>query len=141
MIVSDILSSKGSAVYSISPDAPVAEAVAEMAQRDIGSLVVKDDSRMVGLITLREILLAQNRFAEQLVTLPVSRIMAAQPVVAQPQNTLDEVRRLMTDHHVSHLPVVIGEELVGIISLHDLAKAVLSETQFENTMLKRYINQ
>jgi CBS domain-containing protein len=139
MIVRDILKIKGDAVIGIGPEAPLVEAVSIMVHNDIGSLVVLKDGRMAGMLTFREVLAGLDAGGGALGAATVTQVMARDPVVAAPEDSLDHVRALMTTHHVRYLPVMESETLVGVISYHDVAKAALNEAALENRLLKRYI--
>jgi len=140
MIIREILTLKGAGeIYSISPEQAVAEAVKLMVQHDIGSLVVRGKDRMVGLVTERDVLRALNERGDGVPRLAVSELMITEPIIGNPEDTVDYVRGVMTEQRISHLPVVEGDALLGIISFHDVAKACLKEASFENRLLKRYI--
>lgn len=139
MIVRDILTLKGGEIYSISPSQPLNDAVRLMVQHDIGSLVVKDDDTMVGLITERDVLRELVRHGCDVTALNVSGLMITEPIIAGMDDSVDYVRGVMTEHRISHMPVVESDQLLGIISFHDVAKACLREANFENLLLKRYI--
>ncbi len=139
MLVQDILADKGGAVFSLGPDAGVAEAVAVMIERDISSIVVMDDQGMAGLITLRELLRGLSALGSGLVAAKVRDVMKPNPPVAKPDDTADHLRALMTDLHITHVPVVDAGKLVGILSFHDIAKSAIKDVAFENKLLKQYI--
>jgi CBS domain-containing protein len=139
MIIRDILNMKGGQIFSIAPDGKVADAVRLMVEHDIGSLVVLDGARMAGLLTFREVLLGLNQQGGNLADLRVRSLMVAEPVCGSPDDSIDHLREVMTKNHVRYLPVKDGEQLLGIISFHDVAKSVIKETSFENRLLKRYI--
>ena len=140
MIIRDILTIKGGETYSITPEKPVTEAIHQMVERDIGSLVVLDMAgKMVGIITERDILRASYKYACDLGKFKVADLMTSRLIVGGPEDTVDYVRGIMTENRVRHLPVVEGDDLLGIITFHDVAKACLSEASFENLLLKRYI--
>ena len=140
MSMREILASKNSGeIYSIAPDRPVLEAVTFMGLHDIGSLVVKDGDKMVGLLTDRDIVRCLRNANCNLSGTLVRDVMVGSPVVGHPNDTADQVRRMMTDSHISHLPVVDENGLVGIISFYDVARSALSNAEFENKLLKRYI--
>ena len=136
MRIRDILRLKGSAIYSVEPATPLATAVALMVRHDVGSLVVVESGRMVGMLTFREILRA---FDGGLAGAKAADIMVADPICGSPDDTIDELRALMTLHHVRYLPVKDGDALVGVVSFHDAAKAIIKETTLENRLLRRYI--
>lgn len=140
MIISEVLTVKGGEIFDISPDQPVSKAVGLMVEHDIGSLVVRgDDGRMVGLLTERDVIRTLYKRGCDLVNLKVSDLMITEPIIGHTDDTIDYVRGVMTDHRISHLPVLEGESLLGIISFYDVAKACLKEASFENRLLKRYI--
>ncbi len=139
MIIRDILNMKGGQIFSIAPDGRVADAVRLMVERDIGSLVVLDGERMAGMLTFREVLIGLNANGGNLGDLRVKSLMVAEPVCGSPDDSIDQLREVMTQNHVRYLPVRDGEKLLGVISFHDVAKSVIKETSFENRLLKRYI--
>lgn len=141
MIIRDILALKGGEIYTISPDRPVAEAVNLIVKRGIGSLIVKCDNQecMIGLITERDIVRALSQRDCTLANVKVSDVMVTEPIIGNPEDSVDYVRGVMTENHISHLPVLEGDDLCGIISFHDVAKAALNEADLENSLLKRYI--
>ena len=139
MLVSEILRIKGTTLYTTPPDAPVLEAVKVMAQLDIGSLVVMDHGRMAGLVTLAEVLRALADRGGMLGDLKVSAIIEREPLTAAPALDVMDLRRAMLERHARYVPVMDGTTLLGVVSFHDVAKAVYEEQSFENQMLKSYI--
>ncbi len=140
MIIRDILAIKGGETFSISPEIPVTEAIHQMVDRNIGSLVVLDSKgKMIGIVTERDILRASYKYACDLGKFKVQDLMTKELIVAGPEDTVDYVRGIMTENHIRHLPVVDGENLMGVITFHDVAKACLTDANFENQLLKRYI--
>ena len=117
----------------------LAMAVAMMAEQDIGSVVVMEYGELVGMLTFREVLKALKQAGPGWSTLAVSGIMVKEPTVAGPEMEVDALRRLMVEQHMRYLPVMDGGTLMGVISFHDVARAVLEEQSFENRMLKSYI--
>jgi len=140
MLVSEILRIKGNALFTTAPDAPVLDAVRVMAQHDIGSLVVMDHGRMAGLVTFAEVLEALAERGGTLGDLRISAIAEAMPLTATPGLNVMELRRSMLERHARYVPVMDGTTLLGVISFHDVAKAVYEEQSFENRMLKGYIS-
>jgi CBS domain-containing protein len=139
MLIRDILSLKGGTIFSIEPACRLTDAVALMVEHDIGSLVVMDSGRMVGMLTFREVLKAVQSADGSLGAMRAADVMVIDPICGDPDMIIDELRELMTHHHVRYLPVKEGEKLLGIVSFHDAAKAVIKETSMENRLLKRYI--
>jgi CBS domain-containing protein len=139
MLVSEILRIKGTVLYTTPPDAPVLEAVKVMAQHDIGSLVVMDHGRMAGMVTFAEVLKALADGEGSLDDLRIARIYDRDPVTASPALEVMDLRRVMLERHARYVPVMDGTTLLGVVSFHDVAKAVYEEQSFENRMLKSYI--
>jgi CBS domain-containing protein len=139
MLVSEILRIKGNALFTTAPDGSVLDAVKVMAHHDIGSLVVMDHGRMVGMLTFAEVLDALSKRQGQLGDLKVSDIQVNEPLTATTGLDVMELRRVMLERHARYVPVIDGPTLLGVVSFHDVAKAVYEEQSFENRMLKSYI--
>jgi CBS domain-containing protein len=138
MLTKEILRVKGSALYTVAPHARLAEALDSMVENDIGSLVVMDHGRLAGMLTFREVLRALRGGVSAADT-QVADVMVAEPAVVGPDMEVDDLRRLMLDTKVRYVPVMDGSTLAGVLSFHDVARAVLEEQSFENRMLKGYI--
>ena len=139
MQVREIIRLKGGTLFTATPQQSLLLAVDTMAERDVGSLVVMESGKMVGILTFREVMLALHTHASRLDGLTVGDVMVRDPVTAFPDMEANELRRLMIDKHSRYLPVLEGGTLLGVISFLDVAKAVLEEQSFENKMLKSYI--
>jgi len=140
MLIREVLNVKSAAdIISIDPDASVAEAVKRMAERDIGSLAVLREGTLMGFITERDILRGMHARGCALTEVKVGELMEQEPLVANLDDSVDYARDAMTKSHTSHLVVFDGEQLSGVISFHDVARACLKEASFENALLKRYI--
>jgi CBS domain-containing protein len=139
MQVSEILKVKGNALFTIAPDGKLSEAVSVMAENNMGSLVVMEKGRMVGILTFRELLMALDKGGGALGESRVGEIMERDPVIASPGMDVNDLRRTMIDSGARYLPVMERDRLIGVISFRDVAKAVLEEQDFENRMLKGYI--
>ncbi len=139
MQVKEILRVKGNRLLSIEPAGRVSDAVATMAKENLGSLVVMEHGRMVGMLTFHELLRALASRGGALGDLKVSDIMLRNPVTASPEMEVNDLRRTMIESGARYLPVMQEARLLGVISFRDVAKAVLEEQDFENKMLKGYI--
>jgi CBS domain-containing protein len=147
MQVSEILRVKGSTLFTVGPDTPLSDCVITMAENDIGSLVVMHQGRLAGMLTFREVLkiLAKRQIEHRTGPTPpvaeirVGEVMNGAPNVASPTMEVNELRRVMIETHQRYLPVMDGDMLLGVLSFHDVARAVLEEQGFENKMLKAYI--
>lgn len=139
MKVSDILRVKGSTLFTVLPEQPLAEAASTMAEHDIGSLVVMEHGDLVGMLTFREVIQGAVRNGGTFGTLGVRSVMDDHPLTCTPETEIDEVRRMMLSRHARYMPVLTQKTLMGVISFYDVAKAVVDGQDFENRMLKAYI--
>ena len=139
MLVSEILRIKGHTLFTTPPERSVLEAVEVMAQHDIGSLVVMDHGRLAGMLTFAEVLRALADRRGSLGDMAVADIFERDPLTAAPGLDVMELRRAMLERHARYVPVMDGTTLQGVVSFHDVAKAVFEEQSFENRMLKSYI--
>jgi CBS domain-containing protein len=139
MLVSEILRIKGHTLFTTPPERPVLEAVDVMAEHDIGSLVVMDHGRLAGMLTFAEVLRALAKRRGSLGDLAVADICEADPMTASPGLDVMQLRGEMLERHARYVPVMDGRTLQGVVSFHDVAKAVYEEQSFENRMLKSYI--
>lgn len=139
MKVSDILRVKGNTLFTVSPDATLAQALETMAEHDIGSLVVMSYGDVVGMLTFREAIQAVVRTKGKLEDATVRSVMDDCPLTCTPATPIDEVRRMMLQRHARYMPILDHRTLMGVISFYDVAKAVVDSQDFENRMLKAYI--
>ena len=139
MQLREILRIKGKLLVTIAPDELVSDAVGIMSENDIGSLVVMSQGRLAGMLTFREVLQALRKNKGSIQGVRVDAIMVEDPRTIAPNVEVDELRRVMLAHHIRYMPVLEGETLIGVLSFHDVARAVLEEQAFENRMLKGYI--
>jgi CBS domain-containing protein len=139
MKVSDILRVKGNTLYTFTPDEPLARAIDVMAEKDIGSLVVMEHGDLVGMLTFREVIQCIVKNAGVVGETVVRTAMDDHPLTCTSETELDEVRRMMLERHARYMPVMDRRMLMGVISLYDVAKAVVDSQNFENKMLKAYI--
>jgi CBS domain-containing protein len=147
MKVSKILELKGTTLFTMSPQDSLANAVMVMAEHDIGSIIVMAQGRLAGMLTFREVIriLAKRQSENRIGPTPpissftIAEVMNPQPTIVDPDMDVDALRKLMVDSHERYLPVMEGGLLMGVISFHDVAKAVLDKQSFENKMLKAYI--
>jgi CBS domain-containing protein len=139
MLVSEILRIKGNTLYTTTPDGAVMDSVKVMADNDIGSLVVMEGGRLAGMLTFREVLAAMAKREGSLAGVRVADIYEQDPLTATPALDVMELRRTMLERHARYVPVMDGATLHGVVSFHDVAKAVYDEQNFENRMLKSYI--
>jgi CBS domain-containing protein len=139
MLVSQILRTKGDAVYTVSPSAPVAEIAAQLTGKRVGALVVLENEKVVGIVSERDIVRALAESGAACLKNPVSDFMTANVLYADPGETVDALLTRMSDRRIRHLPVCKNERLVGIVSIGDLVKWKISEVEAEADGLKAYI--
>lgn len=137
--VKSILENKGHDILSISPRATVYEAIAEMARNEVGALMVVLDRKLVGIVSerdyARKVILLGKSSKETL----VEEIMTPSVITVTLSHTVDECMRIVTDHRVRHLPVVDAGELLGMVSIGDLVKTLLSSQSYTIDQLHTYI--
>jgi len=137
--VRQLLEAKAAEVFAIGPDAPVIEAIRLMAEKRIGAVLVMDGARLAGILSERDYarkIVLQGRSSADT---PVRDIMTAQVVSVGLGDTAERCMQLVTDKRIRHLPVLDGGQVVGVVSIGDLVKAVIEDQQVELDQLQRYI--
>jgi CBS domain-containing protein len=139
MFVSDILAQKGGVVYSVTPNASIAEVVQQLSVRRIGSVLVLDGDDVAGIVSERDIVRVMAKQGAAALGLEVRQVMTRGVVTCHPDESIDEVMQTMTSGRFRHLPVVHHGELLGLVSIGDVVKARLEEARVETEALKAYI--
>lgn len=137
--VRQLLEGKPADVFSITPDAPVIDAIRMMAERRVGALLVMEGPRLAGIISERDYarkIVLQGRSSKDT---PVRDIMTAQVVTVNPSDSTEHCMELVTNSRIRHLPVLDGERVIGVLSIGDLVKAVIEMQQQDIDHLQRYI--
>jgi len=137
--LSDLLKEKGRDIWCLSPDASVYEAIDQMAQKGVGALLVMDGERLVGIVSERDYarkVILQGKSSRDT---HVREIMSYPVICARPELTIEETMALMTDKRVRHLPVVVEERVVGVISIGDVVRAIIEDKEFYVQQLTNYI--
>lgn len=137
--VRHLLEAKAPEVHSIGPDAPVIDAIRLMAEKHIGALVVIDAGRLAGMVSERDYarkIVLQGRSSSNT---PVREIMTSDVLSVGLDDTADHCMQMVTHRRIRHLPVVVDSEVVGLVSIGDLVKAVIEDQQLELDQLQRYI--
>ena len=138
--VAHILKSKADAgVHSIAPTASVYDALKLMAEKNIGALLVMEGADIVGIVTERDYARKIALLGRSSPQTRVSEVMTVAVMFVDPNQTSDHCMALMTEHRLRHLPVVDGGKLIGLISIGDLVKDIISEQQFIIEQLEHYI--
>ena len=138
--VRQLLGQKGDAVRSIKPDATVFDAIAKMAEHDIGSLLVMDGDKIIGIITERHYARDVVLKGKTSPVTPVGDIMERRVVCVGPERTVEQCMMLMSDKRVRHLPVLEGKKVIGILSIGDLVKSIIGDQKFIIEQLESYIH-
>lgn len=137
--VNDLLKTKGGDVWTVSPDTQVFDALKLMADKNVGALLVLESEKLVGVFSerdyARKVILKGKSSKNTL----ISEIMSSKVLYISPEQSVEECMALMTEKHIRHLPVLINEELVGIITIGDVVKEIISEQEFKLTQLESYI--
>ncbi len=141
MLVSDLLGGKGFAVATISGEATVGAAVADLVRHRVGALVVSPDGRSIeGIVSERDIVQRLSELHTDLLSEPVSSIMSTSVHVCSPVDDVERIMNLMTEQRIRHVPVVEGAYLCGIISIGDVVKSRIEELEKDRNELMEYIS-
>ncbi len=142
MKLSEILVTKGSTVYTIAPEATLAELAQELVNRNCGSLVVVHEDRMVGIITERDFLRSYVATGRDLNELHVSDYMTTSVITGKPGDTVSDTMSLLTTRRIRHLPILDDDsQLAGLISIGDVVKSQIDQLAVENHFMKSYIQE
>lgn len=141
MRISDILRHKGPEVRTIGPEASVRTLLRLLAEHNVGALVVTaGDGALCGIVSERDVARRLDRDGPAVLDTPLSRIMTTEVFTCGPQDQVDDVMRVVTEHRVRHMPVLSGDGLVGIVSIGDLVRARIDELEQERDHLHAYIS-
>ena len=135
----DILTSKGHEIWSITPDKTVFEALELMADKEIGALLVMEGDRVNGLFSERDYARKMILMGRTSKDTKVNEVMTSKVICSALNHSADECMALMTEKHIRHLPVLDGDQVVGLISIGDVVKSIISEQQFSIEQLTNYI--
>jgi CBS domain-containing protein len=137
--VKRILQEKGGTAQSIQPDATVYDALKLMAEKNVGALLVLEKGKLVGIISERDYARKVILKGKSSLDTPVKEIMTERVMFVRPEQTVEECMALVTDKHIRHLPVLVGDLVVGVVSIGDLVKASIDEKNFMIKQLENYI--
>jgi len=138
--ISEILRNKGSAVWTISPEATVFEAIQLMADKNVGAVLVIEKEKLIGIITERDYTRKIALKGKSSKDSKVREILTERLVHVAPGHNVEECMRLMTEHRVRHLPVLDGGRLAGVVSIGDLVNWIISEQDTTIRQLQTYIS-
>jgi len=137
--VRQLLASKPVEVHSIAPDAPVIEALRLMAEKGIGAVLVLDNGKLAGILSERDYARKIALLGRSSADTPVRDIMTAELHSVSPDDSVEHCMQVVTDGPIRHLPVLERGELIGLVAICDLVKAMIEEQQIELDHLQRYI--
>ncbi len=138
--IRQLLKVKGNDIWAIEPADSVYEAIVMMAEKGIGALLVMQGSKTVGVVSERDYarkVILQGRSSKDT---PVREIMTPDVIFAAPDNTIEECMALMTDNRIRHLPILDDQEVIGVVSIGDLVKVIISDQRFRIEQLERYVS-
>jgi CBS domain-containing protein len=137
--VKDLLRTKGQAVWSIDADASILDALKLMAAKEIGALMVMVGGQITGIVSERDYARKVVLHGKSSKDTPVREIMTRKVLYLRPEQTVEECMALMTDKHIRHMPVLDGDQMIGVVSIGDIVKSIISEQQFLISHLENYI--
>lgn len=137
--VKSVLHTKGNNIYSIAPEATVFDALKIMAEKNIGALLVMQKEKVVGIFSERDYARKIVLKGESSHTTAVQDVMTSGVLSVHSEQSIDECMALMTNKHVRHLPVLENGNLIGLISIGDVVKAIISEHEYTIKQLENYI--
>jgi CBS domain-containing protein len=137
--ISEILSQKGSNVWTVSPDTMVFDAIQLMADKNIGALLVTEHGKLLGILSERDYTRKVALKGKSSKQTPVREIISGKVIAVSPSHTVEDCMRLMTDHRVRHLPVLSSDKIVGLVSIGDLVNWIISAQTTTIHQLQTYI--
>lgn len=137
--IRELLKVKGNKVWSISLDTSVLEALQLMTDKKVGALLIVEDGKIAGIISERDFVHGVAEKERCIVNTTVAEYMTPKVITITPEQTVEECMQLMTVQHIRHLPVVENDELVGIISIGDIVKEIISNEKSRSDALENYI--
>ena len=137
--VSRLLKLKGQDIWSLPPDASVYRAIEMMAQKEVGALLVMEGERLVGIVSERDYARRVILKGKSSRDTQIREIMSFPVVCARPELTIEETMAIMTEKHIRHLPVVVEDRVLGMISIGDVVRNIIEEEEFEIQQLTNYI--
>jgi CBS domain-containing protein len=138
-VLGQLLDRKGRRIFAVEPGASVIDAIRRMADNHVGALLVMQGNKLVGIVSERDYARKVILHGKSSATTPVRDIMTADVVTVTPADTVDHAMRLMTDRRIRHLPVMQGDEVVGVLSIGDLVRSVIDAQRTTIEALQSYI--
>jgi CBS domain-containing protein len=139
MTIAAVIGGKGSSVETIGADATLADAVQQLGAKRIGALPVVEEGRITGIVSERDVIYCLRDHGAGALDWPVAKVMSSPAITADPQTDVMAALALMTKRRIRHLPVVVGGELRGIVSIGDLVKHRMERIEAEAEAMRSYI--
>jgi CBS domain-containing protein len=139
-LIKNLIKAKGQEIWSIEPDASVFDAVKLMAEQGVGALMVMKGKKLVGVISERDYarkVILKDRSSKETY---VEEIMTTRVVYAHPEQNVKECMTLMTEKHIRHLPIMVEEKILGVVSIGDLVKSIIAQQQLTIKQLEQYVS-
>ncbi len=140
MTVRQILRNKPSGFISVAPEARITSVIATLAERGIGAVLVLDAGRLVGILSERDIVRSLAKHAQETLDMTAAALMTPNPTTGTPETTVAEAMEVMTNGHFRHLPIMENGILTGLVSIGDVVKARIDQSQFEVDSLRTYVS-
>lgn len=138
--VRDLLKMKGDALYWISPNTTILKAIQMMAEENIGDLLVLEDGEIKGIVSERDIVRKIAECGSWDLEKPVSDLMTREVITVSPGKTIEDCMQTMTKERIRHLPVVEGDQILGMVSIGDVIKGIITSQEFKINQLEKYIS-
>lgn len=138
--VRDLLKMKGDAIYSVTPDTPILQAMQTMAEKNIGDLLILEKGQIKGIVSERDFVRKTAKAGGCDLQAPVSEMMTREVITVTPDQSIEFCMETMTEKHIRHLPVVEGNEIFGLISIGDVIKGIITSQEFKIDQLEKYIS-
>jgi CBS domain-containing protein len=139
MMIGNILRNKPQGIVSIAPDMAVLAVSALMAEKNIGAVLVLDQGRLVGILSERDVVRSLASHGAATLTMTAADLMTPDPTTAAPETTVEQAMAVMTERHFRHLPVMDNGTLAGVVSIGDVVKARIDQSQYEVETLRTYV--
>jgi CBS domain-containing protein len=139
-LIKNLIKEKGNEIWSIEPSASVFDAVKLMSDKGIGALMVMQGNKLEGVISERDYarkVILKNRLSRET---SVEEIMTTRVVYAHPEQNVEECMVLMTEKHIRHLPIMVEEKLLAVVSIGDLVKSIIAQQQLTIKQLEQYVS-
>ena len=137
--IDSILKQKAAGLWAVTPETTVYDAISLMSEKNIGAVLVKSDDKLVGVLTERDYTRKVALKGKSSKDTLVREIISTPVITATPSHTVEDCMRMMTENRIRHLPVLAGQELIGVVSIGDLVNWVISAQSVAIKQMENYI--